>query len=509
MPTATRARKRTVAPFDPQDLRTLLQRPFARRGLLRAGGVLATLGAAGCTGVNGLLNGGNGESPDDLPPINIVEDLAHRTFRFFWETTNPQNGLAPDRWPRRSPSSIAAIGFALTAYCIGVERSYVSREEARARTLVTLRFLRELPQGPGKRTAGYKGFFYHFLEMDSGLRSGDCELSTVDTALLLCGALHAQAFFDGEDAEEVQIRRLVNELTTRVDWRWAQTRPPSIALGWKPESGFLPYDWRGYNEAAVVYLLAMGHPTRPLDGSAWTAWTKEFRANWSTFHGQQGLSFPPLFGHQYSNVWVDFRDLRDAFSRRHNIDYAENSRRAAHAQRAYAMLNPKGWRGYDADVWGFTACDGPADMIAPYRGEPRRFYSYVARGVGGGKVTSVDDGTIAPTAAASSIAFAPDIAIPAIITMVRRYGTHIYGQYGFVDAFNPSFHFETPHLTFGKVVRGFGWVDTDYLGIDQGPILAMIANFTNGSVWQTMTKCTQLRRGLLRAGFTGGWLEDD
>ena len=248
------------------------------------------------------------------------------------------------------------------------------------------------------------------------------------------------------DAEEVQIRRLVNELTTRVDWRWAQTRPPSIALGWKPESGFLPYDWRGYNEAAVVYLLAMGHPTRPLDGSAWTAWTKEFRANWSTFHGQQGLSFPPLFGHQYSNVWVDFRDLRDAFSRRHNIDYAENSRRAAHAQRAYAMLNPKGWRGYDADVWGFTACDGPADMIAPYRGEPRRFYSYVARGAGGGKVASVDDGTIAPTAAASSIAFAPDIAIPAIITMVRRYGTHIYGQYGFVDAFNPSFQFETPHL---------------------------------------------------------------
>ncbi|HET7527185.1 MAG TPA: glucoamylase family protein, partial [Burkholderiaceae bacterium] len=318
-----------------------------------------------------------------------------------------------------------------------------------------------------------------------------------------------QAFFDGDNADEGQIRRIVNELTARVDWRWAQTRAPAISLGWTPEKGFLPYDWRGYNEAAVVYLLAMGHPTRPLDGSLWNVWTRDFHVNWSTFHGQQGLSFPPLFGHQYSNVWVDFRDLRDDFSRRHNIDYAENSRRAAYAQRAYAMLNPKGWRGYDADVWGLTACDGPGNMIVPYRGEPRRFYGYAARGAGGGKVSSVDDGTIAPTAAASSIAFAPDIAIPAIITMVRRHGQHIYGKYGFFDAFNLSFHFETPHLTFGKVVKGFGWVDTDYLGIDQGPILAMIANFTNGSVWQTMTKCAQLRRGLQRAGFSGGWLEED
>ncbi|HVQ05145.1 MAG TPA: glucoamylase family protein [Burkholderiaceae bacterium] len=480
-----------------------------RRALLRAAGALGALQATGCTVLDRLV-ASNGSSDNDEPPVNIIEDLAHRTFRYFWETTSAKNGLAPDRWPSPSVCSIAAVGFALTAYCIGVERNYVSREEARERTLLTLRFLRDLPQGPrAKGVSGYRGFFYHFVAMDTGLRDGDCELSTVDTALLLCGALHAQAFFDGEHADEVRIRRLVDELATRVDWRWAQTRPPTISLGWKPESGFLPYDWRGYNEAAVVYLLALGHPTRAVDPTAWTAWTKDFRANWSTFHGQQGLSFPPLFGHQYSNVWVDFRDLRDAFSRRHNIDYAENSRRAAHAQRAYAMLNPKGWRGYDADTWGFTACDGPADMIAPYRGQPRRFYSYHARGAGGGRVASVDDGTIAPTAAASSIGFAPDIAIPAIHSMVRRYGAHIYGKYGFVDSFNPSFTFEKAKLTFGKVVPGVGWVATDYLGIDQGPILAMIANFTNGSVWQTMTKCVQLRRGLQRAGFTGGWLEDD
>ena len=235
-------------------------RLIERRTLLRAAGALGALQATGCTVLDRLV-ASNGSSDNDEPPVNIIEDLAHRTFRYFWETTSAKNGLAPDRWPSPSACSIAAVGFALTAYCIGVERNYVSREEARERTLVTLRFLRDLPQGPRpKGTSGYRGFFYHFIAMDTGLRDGDCELSTVDTALLLCGALHAQAFFDGEHADEVRIRRLVDELATRVDWRWAQTRPPTISLGWKPESGFLPYDWRGYNEAAVVYLLAMGHP---------------------------------------------------------------------------------------------------------------------------------------------------------------------------------------------------------------------------------------------------------
>ena len=481
-----------------------------RRRLLQASAAMAALGLGACAGPNFAPVV---DAEPDAPPkgnFNIIEDLAQRTFRYFWETSHPVNGLAPDRWPTSSPSSIAAIGFALTAYCVGVDLGYVAREAARDRTALTLRFLRQLPQGPqASGTAGHKGFFYHFLEMDSGLRAGDCELSTVDTALLLCGALYAQVFFNGEHPTEVEIRRLADELTTRVDWRWAQTRPPSISLGWTPEEGFLPYDWRGYNEAAVVYLLALGHPTRPLERAAWTAWTKEFQRNWSTFYGSQGLQFPPLFGHQYSSVWVDFRGIRDAFTRRHGIDYYENSRRAAYAQRAYAMLNPRGWSGYDADIWGLTACDGPAEMMAPHEGQPRRFYAYAARGAGGKRAGAVDDGTIAPTAAASSIAFAPDIAVPAIVTMVRRYGRYIYGKYGFFDSFNPSFNFQTAKLSHGRVIPGFGWVATDYLGIDQGPILAMIANYMDGSVWQTMTRSAQLRRGLLRAGFTGGWLEDE
>jgi hypothetical protein len=439
---------------------------------------------------------------------NIIEDLAQRTFRFFWETTNPKNGLAPDRWPTSAPCSIAAVGFALAAYCIGVDRGYIGREEARDRTALTLRFLRNLPQGPQSNgVAGHKGFFYHFLEMDTGLRAGDCELSTVDTALMLCGALQAQVFFDGDHPAEAEIRRLTDELTARIDWRWAQTRPPSIALGWTPENGFIPYDWRGYNEATVVYLLAMGHATRPVDPSAWTAWTKDFQRNWSTFNGQQALHFPPLFGHQYSSIWVDFRGIQDPFMRSRGIDYFENSRRAAYAQRAYAILNRNGWTGYDADVWGLTACDGPANMMAPYKGQTRRFYAYTARGAGGGRADSFDDGTIAPTAAASSIAFAPDIALQAIEAMVKRYGRYIYGKYGFVDSFNPSFRLEAARLAHGKVIPGFGWVASDYLGIDQGPILAMIANYENGAVWQTMSRSVQLRRGLQRAGFSGGWLD--
>src|SRR5262249_38276502 len=210
-------------------------RRLPRRRLLRAGVAACALGVSSCSLVKRLGGGGGDDDADAPVPSNIVGELAERTFRYFWETSSTTNGLAPDRWPQRSASSIAAIGFALTAYCVGVERAYVSREEARARTLLTLPSLGGLPQGPrAKGVAGYKGFFYHFLEMDTGLRAGDCELSTVDTALLLCGALHAQAFFDGENADEAQIRRVVNELTTRVDWRWAQTRAPAIALGWTP-----------------------------------------------------------------------------------------------------------------------------------------------------------------------------------------------------------------------------------------------------------------------------------
>ena len=462
------------------------------------------LGAApGCGGDD------SSEPPNDammpgttLTPDEVLDDLEERTFRFFWETTNADNGLVPDRYPTPSFSSIAAIGFGLTAYGIGVEQGYVSREDARARVLTTLRFLSDAPQGEGEQgTTGFNGFFYHFLDMETGERFQDVELSTVDTSLLLAGVLFCQSYFDEDDPDEAEIRQLAEDIYDRVDWTWAQARPPAISHGWTPEEGFLPFDWLGYNEAMVVYILALGSPTHPVEPEAWDLWTAPYDTQWGVFDGQEHLFFPPLFGHQYSHVWIDFRGIQDAFMSEKGIDYFENSRRAVLAQQAYATENPEGWNGYGENVWGLTACDGPADVELEFGGETRTFHSYSARGP-----HQTDDGTIAPTAAASSIAFAPDEAIAATVELRNRFGENIYDQYGFLDAFNPSFEFDVP-VVGGVVVPGFGWVDTDHLGIDQGPILAMLANYRSELVWQVMQRNPHIRTGLERAGFTGGWLE--
>jgi len=437
----------------------------------------------------------------------FLADLERRTFDFFWETTDAQTGLAPDRWPTPSFASIAAVGFALSAYPVGVARGYITRMQARDRTLTTLRYFANLPQGPGKSgVAGYKGFFYHFLDMKTGLRFERCELSTVDTALLLMGALHAQSFFDADQPEEASIRSLVDELYGRVDWAWAQVRPPSISHGWTPEAGFIPSDWKGYNEAMMVYLLALGSPTRPVKPEAYGAWLSTYdQHSWGESYGQTFLRFPPLFGHQFTHCWVDFRGIRDAYMRDKGFDYFENSRRATYAQQAYAKANPLGWQGYSDEVWGVSASDGPADVTLPYtttasKTEPRRFISYAGRGMG-----LYDDGTLAPYAAGSSIAFAPEIVVPALMAIKQRY-PHTWGRYGFWDSFNPSFNYPDVKPQHGRIEPGKGWVDTDMLGIDQGPLLAMLGNHRGELVWRVMRKNAHLVRGLKRAGFTGGWL---
>jgi hypothetical protein len=442
-----------------------------------------------------------------LPPL--LDDIERRSFDFFWETANPANGLVPDRFPRPgAPASIAAVGFALTAYPIGAERGYITRPQARQRTLATVRFFRDALQGPrAGGTTGYKGFFYHFLDMKTGVRQRTSELSTLDTAFLLAGMLYAQSYFDGADADETEIRQAVDTIYARVEWPWFQVRAPLIAMGWHPESGFIDYDYQGYGEAMILYLLALGSPEHPVTPSAWTAWTRTYKKNWGSFQGYEHLGFEPLFGHQFSHTWVDFRGLQDAYMREHGLDYFENSRRAAYSQRAYAIANPGGWIGYGANTWGLTACDGPGHVVvADATGRMRSFRDYYARGAG---LTdyAFDDGTIAPTAAASSIAFAPEIAIPAVEEMHRRYGPQIYGRYGFMDSFNPSFTATGVKLSDGQVLPGFGWVGTDYLGIDQGEIVAMIANYRNELVWKVTRKNPYLRRGLERAGFSGGWLE--
>ena len=434
----------------------------------------------------------------------LIDDVAERTFRFFWDTTNPRNGLVPDRYPTPSPASIAAVGFALTAYPIGVERGWIDRAAARERTLTTLRFFWSAPQGPAPEgMSGYKGFFYHFLDMETGARRWQCELSTIDTALLLAGMLFAAGYFDRDDRQESEIRSLADRIYARVDWTWFAPNAPLLSMGWHPERGFIPADWRGYNEGMLLYVLALGSPAHPLQASAWDGWTAGYSDQWLTRYGIRLLGFSPLFGHQYSHVWIDFRGIRDAAMRQAGWDYFENSRRAALVQRAYATANPMGWADYGSDIWGLTACDGPGGARMRYRGEIREFRSYSARGYGG--VEDIDDGTLAPTAALGSIAFTPAESIAAAEAMHARYGARLYGRYGFRDAFNPSFRFEAGDHP-ERVDTALGWVDSDWLGIDQGPIVAMIENRRSDLVWRTMRKSKPIRTGLQRAGFTGGWL---
>jgi hypothetical protein len=466
--------------------------------------------SAPAASMDGVGAGGTGalSSPAfiALPPEQqaFVEELERRTFDWFWDTTNPENGLVPDRWPTESFSSIAAIGFGLTAYGVGGERGYVSRAQARERTLTTLRFLWTAPQGPEPTgVIGDRGFFYHFLDMETGERYRTVELSTIDTALLMAGVLFAQEYFDGADPGEAEIRALADSLYRRVEWPYFQVDDRGLSMGWHPEEGrgFIEARWTGYDESIILHVLALGSPTHPSGTEIWDWYTGAYE--WAEFQGYEHLPFAPLFGHQYSHVWIDFRGIRDDFMREHGIDYFENSRRATLAQREYAIANPSGWEGYGEDLWGLTASDGPKDTTMVVDGVERRFHTYWARGADADGIR--DDGTLVPTAAGGSIPFAPEVTIPALMAMRDRYGDRLYREYGFLDAFNPTFEGATPFR--GTVEPAEGWVNADYLGIDQGPIVLMIENYRSDLIWETMKDNPYIIRGLCRAGFSGGWLE--
>lgn len=435
-----------------------------------------------------------GEKTNQWDPF--LDTLQVNTIRWFLDVTPNKTGLTPDRWPAEwSPASIAAVGFALTTYPIAAERKMITRAEAAYRTLTTLRFLWSLPQNDESAgTAGYKGFYYHFLKKDSGLREWNCELSTIDTGLLLAGALFCQSYFDRKNHTETEIRALADSLYRRVDWQWAMGKTNGIVMGWKPEDGFHNWTWHGYNEAMIVYVLALGSPTHPVPPFVWDAWTATYL--WKDHYGQTLLNFMPLFGHQFSHAWIDFRGIKDAYMREKGIDYFENSRRATYVHRTYATKNPHRWIDYSDSVWGLTACDGPKDTSFVVKGIMRNFRSYSARGTGAEE--EVDDGTIAPTAAAGCVPFAPEIVIPALKAMRNKYGSKLWTTYGFVDAFNSTYI--TPSTP-------DGWFDHDYLGIDQGPIVLMIENHRNRFVWKVMKKNKYIVEGLKKAGFSGGWLD--
>ena len=467
---------------------------------LHAGLVLSlALGEAAAAGEVGARPAQGPAQPYRCSPREdaFLDQLERDTFRFFWEATPSGTGLTPDRTPGSDVSSVAAVGFALTSYLVGVERGYVTRAEAAARTRATLETLWRAPQGPAPdRVAGYRGLYYHFVDARDGARANRSELSTIDTALLMAGVLSAQAYFDREDATERSIRLLADRLYRRVDWAWASSprHRPLLSMGWSPESGFIDVEWRGYNEGMLLYFLALGSPTHPVEPEAWEEWTRSYR--WESSYGPPHVTFGPLFGHQYSHVWIDFRGIQDRYMRARGSDYFTNSVRATYANRAYCIANPGRWKGYGELVWGITASDGPRG-VDDARADAKPFHAYWARGVAPDAAS--DDGTIAPTAAGGSVPFAPEVAIPTLVSFRERFGDRLYGQYGFKDAFNLSYPASSGDPR--------GWFDDQYLAIDQGPILLMIENFRTGFVWELLKRSAYVTAGLKRAGFTGGWLE--
>ena len=422
-----------------------------------------------------------------------LRQLQARSFAYFRYETNPLNGLVADKTAQNWPSSIAATGLALAAYPIAVERGLMDAQTAVARTLTTLRFFRDSEQGTQPDASGYRGFYYHFLDMKTGRRAWQCELSTVDSAFLFAGMLTAAAYFSADTPDEREIRELANALYQRADWPWALAKNGCIGHGWRPESGPISYQWQGYNEGLLLYTLALGSATHPIPSSAYVAWCSTYL--WKCFYDIEYLYSAPLFTHQLSHIWIDFRGIRDDFMRRQGIDYFENSRRATLIQQRYAMDNPGRFKGYAANCWGITASDGPGPNTLKIEGIERRFFDYEGRGAPGG----LDDGTLAPWAVATSLPFAPEIVLPTLDHFIRTLQLHDRHPYGFRASFNQSYPAAPGNPK--------GWVSSYLFGLNLGPIFLMVENHRSGMLWQLMRGCAPIVDGLRRAGFNGGWID--
>jgi len=419
----------------------------------------------------------------------MLLNLQQATFRYFLRYANTKNGLIPDNTRADAPCSITAVGLALACYPVGVERGYLTRAQAIDITLTTLRFLWQSKQSNEANATGFQGFYYHFLEMESGRRAPDSELSTVDSTFLLAGVLSVGTYFDRDSAAEQEIRSLSTALFERTNWHWALNNGKLVSHGWSPEDHFIPWAWEGYSEALLLYILALASPTFPIPPESYHAWSKTYQ--WMTLYGHEYLHAAPLFIHQLSHIWVDFRKIADPYMRKKGIDYFENSRRAVHTQQAYAMANPRNFKAYGKHVWGITASDGPGNKTRIIDGIERRFYAYRARGIPHGP----DDGTLSPWAVVASLPFAPEIVLPTIEHFRAAYPAMI-SELGFHCSFNPTYVDDT----------GAGWISQGYYGLEQGPVVLMIENYLTGFPWRLMRACPIIKRGLQRAGFTGGWL---
>jgi hypothetical protein len=418
----------------------------------------------------------------------LLDRFQRASFGYFLPECNPTNGLVADTSRAGAPASIAVVGFALSSYPVAVERGWMARADAAARTLVTLRFFWNSSQSEQPDATGSKGFYYHFLDMRSGKRVWQSELSMIDTTLLCAGILTASAYFTGSTPSETEIRELADRLYRRIDWQWAQNGKSTVSQGWKPECGFLRYGWEGYNEAAILYVLGLASPTHPLaDESCYKAWTATYQ--WENIYGYDLLYAGPLFIHQFSHAWVDFQGIQDGFMREKGIDYFENSRRATYVQREYALRNPHQFEGYGEDCWGLSADDGPSPQTLRLDGVEHRFFGYAARGVPYGP----DDGTLAPAAMLASLPFAPEIALAAVVHCCERY-PEIAKDWTLPSGFNPTLAGSGP------------WISKGYFGLDQGIIVLMIENYRSQLLWKLMRQCPYIKIGLDRAAFRGGWL---
>jgi hypothetical protein len=396
--------------------------------------------------------------PDSSPFYQVdealLEEVESSAFRFFWEQANPETGIVRDRCNAVTPDksdlgSIAALGFGLTALCIGDERRYVSHNEARNRALSALRFL-------WKKLPNHRGFFYHWANVNTGERLWDSEVSSVDTSILLCGILTCRQHFQHSEISELAL-----EIFNRVDWTWLSEDTRILPHGWTPENGFLQYRWDNYSEMMMMYLLGLGSSSHPLPAETWTAWKRiTFEYDGIRYIG----SFAPLFVHQYSQAWFDFRSKRDQYT-----DYYQNSITATDVHRRFCLDLAAQFPDYSDDLWGITASDSPRGYVA----------------WGGPPATGPIDGSIVPCAAGGSLPFLPQATVRVLQTIKNRYGQRAWTRYGFVDAFNP--------LT--------GWYDSDVIGIDTGITMLMAENARTGFVWKTFMKNPEAQRGMTRAGF--------
>ena len=419
----------------------------------------------------------------------LLERFQRAAFDYFLQQCNRANGLVADTTRAGAPASIAVVGFALTCYAVGVARGWISRADAAARALVTLRFFWNSPQSEAADATGYKGFYYHFLDMRSGRRAWQSELSLIDTGLLLAGVMTAGVYFDAKSPDEDEIRALADALYRRVDWQWGQGGAATLRQGWKPDSGFFHYGWEGYSEATILYVLALASPTYPLAPDGYDAWTATYQ--WENIYDYEYLYAGPLFIHQFSHIWIDFDGIRDQFMREKRSDYFENSRRAVSVQREFARRNPHGYADYGEACWGISANDGPGFKTLTIDGTERRFFGYAARGVPYGP----EDGTRTPAAALASLPFAPQVVLAMLRELCARY-PQMTRAARLPSGFNPTLPGDGPQ----------GWVSEGYFGLDQGAVVLMIENYRSQLIWQLLRRCPYITAGLRTAGFAGGWL---